>query len=306
MFIEVILVSKKKFTESKISQIYFSFYIQFLPKSITFEGMLEAQNLEKICHSSITIVKEAGRFISSQIGKVTAVDIIAKEKNSLVSYVDIETEKILVNGLKDLVPNANFITEENTVTKTQQQSDWNWIIDPLDGTTNFLKGIPVFCISVGLSYKDEVCLGIIYDMNRDECFYAWKGGGAFLNDQKIKVSQVSQIEESVVATGFPYSNLQEGLIDLLDQILQKARGVRRLGSAALDLAYTACGRFDSYYELRINAWDIAAGIILVQEAGGRVSDIHGNANPLYSANILSSNGITHDEFLKLIENVKKF
>jgi myo-inositol-1(or 4)-monophosphatase len=269
--------------------------------------MIDIEELKKICDEAVVVVKEAGRFIASQIGKVQQSDIIEKEKNSLVSYVDIETEKILVKGLRNIISDADFLTEEDTVEKVESKSDWKWIIDPLDGTTNFLKGIPAFCVSVGLSFREELVVGVIYDMNRDECFTATKSGGAFLNNKKIEVSRIDKMKDSVIATGFPYSiNQLEGLIELLRNILQNVRGVRRMGSAALDLAYTACGRYDSYYELRINPWDVAAGILIVREAGGRVSDIFGNEDVLYSKNILATNNITHNEFLSLIANINKF
>lgn len=253
---------------------------------------------------TILTVKRAGVFLKDQIGKVQASDIIEKEKNSLVSYVDLETEKILVQGLQKILPQSSFLTEENTAADIKDDNDWKWIIDPLDGTTNFLRGIPMFCISVALVYRDELKVGVIYDVNRDECFSAYLGGGAFLNNNPISISNTKHLQEAVIATGFPYSTNQlDSLVALLRKILQEVRGVRRLGSAALDLAYTACGRFDAYYELRINPWDVAAGILIVEEAGGTVSNIFGQKNPLYSKNILASNGDIHDAMYKLIEEV---
>jgi myo-inositol-1(or 4)-monophosphatase len=235
---------------------------------------------EWVC-KSVGIVKAVGQFIKGQLHKVSESDIIEKEKHSLVSFVDIEAEKQLVAGLQPIIPSAGFITEEGTQIETEK-SEAYWIIDPLDGTTNFLKAIPVFSVSVALVVDDELQIGIVYDIMQDECFYAWLGGGAYINGKKIHVSQINTLDESVLATGFPYARKTMPQLALLfQQILVRARGVRRLGSAAIDLAYTACGRFDGYYETRLNAWDIAAGILLVKESGGMVCDFRGNQNKLW-------------------------
>ena len=232
-------------------------------------------DLKTILDEALVISKEAAAFIQSQAGKVSEEDVITKSRNSLVSYVDQQAEKILVTGLSKILPEAGFITEEGTV--AQKKSAYTWVIDPLDGTTNFLQQIPVYSVSVGLLHEDEIVMGIVCDVEQNEVFYAWKGGGAWCNGKRIHVSNRTDVRDAVVATGFPYSSrdVLPQLTAVFDFFLKNARGIRRLGSAAIDLAYVACGRFDVYYETTLNPWDIAGGIILVQEAGGVVTDFEG-------------------------------
>ncbi len=261
---------------------------------------MDVKQIEALCCQAVGIVKEAALFIRAELGQVQHEQIQEKEKHSLVSYVDIETEKKLVSYLRKILPEAGYITEENT-TDEVFATDLKWIIDPLDGTTNFLKGIPVFSISLALVQGDDILIGIVHDIMQDECYYAWKSGGAYCNGKKIQVSQVALLEESVIATGFPYQRKwMDNLAQILITVLNKSRGVRRLGSAAIDLAYTACGRFDGYYETRLNSWDMAAGILLIREAGGRVTNFEGKSNGiLNSHHILASNGKIHPELSAL-------
>ncbi len=261
--------------------------------------------LKQICDKAIPAVRTAAAFIRAELGKVNQDRIHEKERHSLVSYVDIETEKMLVRDLGALLPDCRFITEEGT-TPSEQETDYTWVIDPLDGTTNFLKGIPVFSISVALSRGGHPILGIVYDIMQEACYTAWEHGGAFRNGVPIHVSDVKQLEESVVATGFPYKrNWMPNLSNLLTHVLHHSRGVRRLGSAAIDLAYTADGKFDAYYETRLNAWDIAAGIILIREAGGKVTDFYGNEqNILKAHHVLASNGKVHQELFHLVQQAE--
>ncbi len=261
---------------------------------------MDKNQLEEICCKTVGIVKDAAVFIKQELGKVNAEHIHEKEKHSLVSYVDIETEKKLVTAFKALLPDSNFITEEGTPF-TKNESEYCWIIDPLDGTTNFLKGIPVFSISVALAKGNEIILGIVYDIMQDSCFYCWKNGGAYCNGKPISVSTILNIDEAVIATGFPYQRKwMENLNQILIEVLKTARGVRRLGSAAIDLAYTASGRFDGYYETRLNSWDMAAGILLIKEAGGKVTNFFGDEGSILSSHhILASNGHIHNELLNL-------
>lgn len=234
------------------------------------------------------------QFIDSQLDKVTQADIEEKDLNSLVSYVDKEAEVRLVKTLSELRPKASFITEEETI--TSEKTDEIWIIDPLDGTNNFLHKIPHFAISIALQVQGEVVLGIVYDVTKKECFHAIKGEGAFLNNQPISVSKTDQISEAFLATGFPYSNTYDEvpIMNTLVHWLKNARGVRRMGAAALDLAYVACGRFDAYYETTLNIWDVAAGYLLVEEAGGKVTDYSGGDRHQIGDQILATNGQIHD------------
>lgn len=251
----------------------------------------------------LKVAAEAAAFIQSQAGKVKEEDIEIKSRNSLVSYVDKQAEKILVAGLSPLIPGAGFITEEETV--SQIKSEYTWILDPLDGTTNFLQQIPCYSVSIGLVHNDQLVLGVVRDVEREETFYAWKGGGAWRNGQRIYVSNRTEVSDAVVATGFPYAtrDVLPQLTAVFDYFLKNARGIRRLGSAAIDLAYVACGRFDAYYETTLNAWDIAGGIIIVEEAGGVVTSFSGTNDMLSSGQVIAAPASIHQAVLDNIKDI---
>ena len=234
------------------------------------------------------------------MGQVSNGSIETKSLNSLVSYVDKTAELRLVEGLEPLLPDAVFLTEEETV--VQGKGKLRWIIDPLDGTTNFLHQLPFFAISVALEQQGEIVLGIVYEINRQECFYAWKQGGAFLNGRPIQTSSAAGFADCIVATGFPYHDYsrQEAYLRVLGHFMQNTRGIRRFGSAALDLAFVACGRFDFFFEYSLNAWDVAAGAFLVQEAGGKVSDFSGGNNYLFGREIIACAAGLHQEGLRIL------
>ena len=245
-------------------------------------------SLNLICQQAREAVIQTGRFIKQEVGKVSGQQIEEKSINSLVSYVDKTAEQQLVKSLGNILPNSVFLTEEDTI--DSKDGDLQWIIDPLDGTTNFLYQIPVFSVSVGLRVKGELVLGIIYEPNRDECFYAWNEGGAYLNGQPIRVSNRTALSNCLIATGFPYLSDERlpKYLNALGQIKQSSRGIRRLGSAAIDLAYVACGRFDAYFEYGLQAWDVAGGIPIIREAGGIISDFSGGNNYLFGKEIIVS------------------
>ena len=261
---------------------------------------MESNQLKELCLQASKIVQQAGVFIKENLGKVDAEQIEEKDRNSLVSYVDQEAEKFLVNNLGQLLPEAGFLTEEETV--AQEKKTYRWIIDPLDGTTNFLHQLPFFSVSVALQKDDELLIGIVYEVNRSECFYAYKNGGAFLNGKAISVRTKIDLSNSIIATGFPYYDFTntDKYLAILKQVILKSRGVRRFGSAALDLAYVSCGRFDSFYEITLNAWDVAAGIVLVREAGGLVNDFKGGEDYLFGAEIVASAPDIHHTILDII------
>lgn len=258
--------------------------------------------LTEIQEQTIQVVKHAAAFIQHEIGKIQQSDIETKALNSLVTYVDKTAEEILVRELHNIIPNAVFLAEENTV--ESQQGEWQWIIDPLDGTTNFIHQVPVFSISVALKYKDEIVLGVVHEINRNETFYASKNNGAFLNGNTIKVSQTKALADSLIATGFPYYDfdLLDNYINAFKYLMTNTRGIRRLGSAATDLCYTACGRFDAFFEYSLSPWDVAAGAIILQEAGGKIYDFKGGNNWLFGRQILGSNPYISDEILKIIKD----
>ncbi|MDF1675577.1 MAG: inositol monophosphatase family protein [Vicingaceae bacterium] len=256
-------------------------------------------DLEHLCKEVNSLAREVGAFIKLQ--KITIDDIETKSKNSLVTYVDKTAEEMIVKKLAMLIPEAGFITEEETLVK--KGVVYNWIIDPLDGTTNFIHSIPCFSISIALQRNNELVLGVIYEINLDEMFYAWEGSNAYLNGAVIKVSPTALIENSLVATGFPYFNYikQKEYMMLFQDLMKTSRGLRRLGSAAVDLAYVACGRFDAFYEYSLNSWDVAAGAVIVKQAGGVVTDFSGNNNFLFGKELIATNNLIYGDFLKKVE-----
>lgn len=258
--------------------------------------------LQEVCDKARLVVAEAVVFLRTERAGFMQEKVEYKGFNDLVSYVDKGSEKILVDGLSPLIPDAGFITEENTLTITDRE--WKWIIDPLDGTTNFVHGVPCYCVSVGLTYRDELVLGIIHEVNLDECFYGWKDGGAYCNGKQIHVSPVNELKRSLLATGFPYSNYERmtPYMDVFDYCMRNTQGLRRLGSAAVDLAYVACGRFEGFYEYGLNAWDVAAGAFLVKEAGGSTGDFKGGNDFLYGKEIIACNAGTYQEFLGVVKS----
>ncbi|MEM8527041.1 MAG: inositol monophosphatase family protein [Bacteroidota bacterium] len=244
-------------------------------------------NYTQILNATLPIVQKTGQFLLEHFRKVTTDQIEDKDVNSLVSFVDREAEALLVKELQALLPDATFITEEDTV--ENEESEFTWIIDPLDGTTNFLFGLPHFAVSVALQHQGEIVVGVVDHPSMKECFYATKDGGAFVNGHPISVRKTARLQEALIATGMPFNNLEQvnETLDLIRYWKQHTRGVRRLGSAALDLAYVAAGRFDAYVEWGLNAWDIAAGVLLVEEAGGRVTDLQGKRNYLKNGEIVA-------------------
>ncbi|MDB5118319.1 MAG: inositol monophosphatase [Mucilaginibacter sp.] len=257
--------------------------------------------LEQVANKVIELSKQAGDFIRQERKTFNADKIEYKGLNDLVSYVDKTAEGLIVAGLEKILPEAGFITEEQTKNKLAER--YNWIIDPLDGTTNFIHGLPVFSVSIALKEYDELVLGVVYEINQDECFYAWKGAPAYLNGKEIKVSQAPTIADSLIATGFPYYDFtkQPQYIELFTYLMKNCHGLRRLGSAAVDLAYTAAGRFDAYYEYNLNAWDAAAGIVIVKQAGGHVVNFKGGDEVLDTRELLATNGKLTEEMLAAIK-----
>jgi len=258
-------------------------------------------DLSTICHNANQLAERTGRFIRQELGRVSSGQIEEKSLNSLVSYVDKEAETQLVEGLSQLVPSSVFLTEEDTV--KNEEGELRWIIDPLDGTTNFLFQLPIFAISLALEREGEIVLGIVYEINRQECFYAWKGGGAFLNGNPIQVSNRPTLSESLLATGFPYYDYErtQAYLKVLEQLMQNSRGIRRFGSAAVDLAYVACGRFDGFFEYSLQPWDVAGGSLIVQEAGGTITDFSGGDNWLHGQELIAANGKISEAFLKTVQ-----
>ncbi|WP_200975381.1 inositol monophosphatase family protein [Echinicola sp. 20G] len=259
--------------------------------------------LKSLLDQTIIVAKEAGAFIRKERQNFDLNKVEHKGFNDLVSYVDKEAEKIVVNGLQQILPEAGFITEEGTINK--QEDVYNWIVDPLDGTTNFVHGIPVFSVSIALMKEGEIILGVVYEVNNNECFYATKDGGAYCNDTKISVSQAPSLSSSLIATGFPYYDFEQvdQYMELLKYFMINSHGIRRIGSAAVDLCYVASGRVEGYFEYNLNSYDVAGGLLIVQEAGGKVTDFNSGDDYIFGRQIIASNGNIHQELCDQIKKV---
>jgi myo-inositol-1(or 4)-monophosphatase len=249
---------------------------------------------------AIEAAREAGRFLKLSVGKVRSVEVKQGDDRNLVSEIDRGAEAKIISIIRSHFPQHAILAEESG--GSLAPADVRWIIDPLDGTTNFLHGVPIFSVSIGVERKGELVAGVVYDPNLDEMFTVEKGGGAYLNGKRLKVSASSTLLDSLLVTGFPYNitDNPENAVEHFVHFLMAARGVRRLGSAAMDLCYVAAGRFDGFWEVSLNPWDMAAGALLIQEAGGRITDMRGNPLNIYQKTVLASNGIIHDAMLAIV------
>ncbi len=259
-------------------------------------------NIQLICEQTVAIARETGRGVR-QYRDTHQPEVQTKGKNDFVTRIDKSTEVKLVAALGKILPEAGFITEEKTINK--EGPVYNWIIDPIDGTTNFIHGLFPYAISIALMREKEIVAGVIYEMGLDECFYAWEKGPALLNGTPIQVSRTPTVADSLIATGFPYTeySLMEPFMKTLDYFMKNSHGLRRLGSAAADLAYVACGRFDAFYEYNLNAWDVAAGAFIVQQAGGKVADFENGDNYLFGGEIIAANAKTFAEISGIVGRI---
>ncbi len=226
-----------------------------------------------------------------------------KDAVNLVTDADKRSEEVIISTLRSQFPDHQILAEEAGLTTTSS-SPFKWIIDPLDGTTNFSHRFPAYCVSIGLEFKGQPILGVIFDPTREELFVAESGGGAFLNDQPIHVSKAQQLNSALLVTGFAYDirETSNNNLDMFTRMSLKAQGVRRTGTAALDLCYVASGRFDGFWEMKLNPWDTAAGIVIVQEAGGQVTDYAGKPYSVYGKEIVASNGTIHQAMLTELQS----
>ncbi len=258
-------------------------------------------NLESIEKQVIQLCEEVGGFIRKENENFDRTKIEQKGSfSNLVSYVDKEAEKRLVKRLEEILPGAGFMAEEGT--ERSGSTAYTWIIDPLDGTTNYLHGLPIFAISIGLTKKDKTVLGIVYEVSHQECFHAIEGGKAYCNEKEIRVSNIQSLNESLLATGFPYyhTDKKENYLEIIRIFLEQTHGIRRLGSAAIDLAYVACGRMEGFFEYNLHPWDVAGGAFILQQAGGKVTDFSGGDNFLFGGELCAAGGV-HAEMLKVIQ-----
>ena len=245
---------------------------------------------------AVEAAREGGKFLKKNLGKVRSIERKGGQEKNLVTEIDKGSEELIIKLIRKHFPAHDILAEESGARKGAA-SEYRWIIDPLDGTTNYTHAFPVFCVSIGLEWKGKLLCGVIYDPNTNELFTAERGKGAFLNGKRIGVSKTPTLQNSLLVTGFPY-NIAENphhAIERFVSFLMKSQAVRRMGSAALDLAYVACGRFDGFWEVALQPWDMAAGVLLVEEAGGLVTDFSGGSMDIYKGALLSSNGKIHDE-----------
>lgn len=252
---------------------------------------------------AILAAQSAGKLVRESIGTITPDNIQNKRPFDYVTAVDKACESLIIDLIRRHYPDHEILAEESG--SSLQKNSFRWIIDPLDGTTNFIHHFPHSGVSIALEQEDEIILGVVYDPYRDELFFAEKGGGAFCNGKAITVSKHASPNHCLIATGFPFKEkgLIERYLSVLSSIFMAVSGIRRTGSAALDLTYVACGRFDGFFELQLSLWDIAAASIIVREAGGKITDFEGHENRLLSGNIIASNALIHEFMLTEVRKI---
>jgi myo-inositol-1(or 4)-monophosphatase len=246
---------------------------------------------------------EITTFLLHEVGKVNTIDIQQKGLHDFVTYVDKTSEQKIAARLSELLPEAGMILEEKSVDRHGER--YRWVVDPLDGTTNYIHRIPLFSVSIALMDGDETILGLVHEANLDECFAAWKGAPALLNGSEIHVSAISSSDDALFATGFPYYDYgkMEAYLEVFKYFMQHTSGLRRLGSAAVDLAYVACGRLEGFYEYGLKPWDVAAGAFIVQQAGGCVSDFNGGVNYIFGGELLATNALLYQEVQQAVSGL---
>jgi len=250
---------------------------------------------------AIKAARSASKILTENFGKINSDDIREKKRNDFLTFVDEQAEHTIIEILRASFPDHSILAEESGWKK--QNSEYEWFIDPLDGTKNYISGIPIFSISIALRHQDQMLLGVILDPLRNELFHAEKGGGAFLNGKKIQISRRQNLEECLLATGFPFKQKEflPRYLNCFQEIFQLSSGMRRMGSAAIDLAYVAAGRFDGFWELGLSPWDMAAGSLLIEEAGGNTTDFWGNNSYLTNGYVTATNGHIHQAMLQIIK-----
>lgn len=249
---------------------------------------------------AIETARDAGQILLEKFGR--KINISMKGDIDLVTEADLASEELIIEKIKSYYPKHSILAEEaGNAVVIGGDNTWKWIIDPLDGTTNFAHGYPCFCVTVALEHEGEIVLGVTFDPTRDEMFAAERGRGASLNGKPIRISETENLSDALIVTGFPYDfKDRTDFAKHLTQFLIRSRGVRRDGSAAIDMAYVACGRFDGFWEEGLNPWDMAAGLLLIEEAGGRVSSYDGSAFNVYSPPVIASNGLIHGQMLEVL------
>ncbi len=254
-----------------------------------------------ICMKVCDIAREAGEFIARERKTFSFSKVEFKGTQNMVSYVDKQSEKMIVEKLRLLTPEAGFITEEGTASGGGEAL--SWIIDPLDGTTNFIHALPPYCVSIGLMENGEMVIGVVYEVTHKEMFYTWKGAKAYLNGEEIHVSSTDNLENALIAVGFSYATITttENYLDSIIYFQKNTNGIRRIGSATADLVYVACGRFDAFNQVKLSSWDVAAGACIAKAAGAVVCDYKGGNDYIFGQEIIASNPHIFEEFKKHIK-----
>lgn len=268
------------------------------------ESLTTEDTEESLLNFAIQTARDAGRVLAKRFGRT--LEISNKSELDLVTESDLASERLIIDRIKTHYPRHAILAEESGASEPadrEKQSDWRWIIDPLDGTTNYAHGYPCFCVSIGLENKGRRELGVVYDPIRDEIFTAERGQGAALNGRRIHVSPTPNLASALLCTGFPYDVRERSeFARHFANFIMAAQGVRRDGAAALDLAYVAAGRFDGFWEEGLKPWDVAAGALIIEEAGGRVSNYSGEPIDIYSPPIMASNGLVHEEMMRVLNS----
>src|SRR3989338_7557560 len=255
-------------------------------------------NIEVRKKAALQVARETGIFIKRNLGKVGRVDY--KGEINLVTDIDRKAESVIINKIRKNFPKDSILSEE--AGRKSREGDFLWVIDPIDGTTNFYRSFPFFCVSIAIARNDDILFGVIYDPMRDELFFAKKGRGAFLNRKRIEVSRTKRLSSGFLATGFSYGvrKSRNTNVNNFSRFLKRSLVVRRAGSAALDLAYVAYGRFDGFWELDLHPWDAAAGYLIVREAGGRITRFDGSKYSYLDKDLLASNGLIHNQMISIL------
>ncbi|GHT89753.1 inositol monophosphatase [Betaproteobacteria bacterium] len=256
---------------------------------------------------AIKAARRASQIINRASVNLDHLEVTSKQTNDFVTQVDKEAEAAIIAILRDATPDYGILAEESgTSVGRNPQSEYQWIIDPLDGTTNFIHGLPQYAVSIALARNGQVEQGVVYDTNRNELFVAAKGKGAFLNNRRIRVSNRIKLQDALVGTGFPYRVFEhlDTYLNIFRELTQKTSGLRRPGAAALDLAYVAAGRLDAFWEFGLAPWDMAAGSLLITEAGGLICDLAGEADYLKSGNVVAGSPKIFSQLLQIIQNHK--
>jgi myo-inositol-1(or 4)-monophosphatase len=250
---------------------------------------------------AIEAALEAGKFLKMNVGKIRHIEYKGGQQTNLVTEIDKKSEHLIIGKIKQHFPHHDFLGEESGAAEVK--SEYRWIIDPLDGTVNYTHGLPIYSVSIGLEYKGEIILGVVYDPSLDELYTAEKGKGAWLNKKRIEVSKIANLRDGLTVTGFAYdvNERPEPSVTHFKNFLADTQAIRRLGSAALDLCYVAAGRFEGFWEGVIRPWDMAAGVLLVMEAGGKWTDFRGFPSTVYKEDILATNGLVHEQMVAVLK-----